>query len=168
MSFVRLPYRLWMVALAGVLGAGGFGFSLAFTGSAAALEVPTITTSPLPVPVPTVTAPLPTPTLPPTVPVPTPTFLSHTDRACPDADRSCPDTAGPGTADASGAHADRARADTNGFSARRVGADVAVGARSSYLVARKSFRRFAFRQRGAAWLGRHRPWRRFWLVCGRR
>ena len=86
MSFVRLPYRLWMVALAGVLGAGGFGFSLAFTGSAAALEVPTITASPLPVPVPTVTAPLPTPMLPaptptvpaPTVPVPAPTVPAPT------------------------------------------------------------------------------------------
>ena len=75
MSFVRFPRRLWMVALAGVLGAGGFGFSLAFTGSAAALEVPTITTS-LPVPVPTVTAPLPTPTV--TTPLPTPTVPAPT------------------------------------------------------------------------------------------
>ena len=118
MSFVRLPYRLWMVALAGVLGAGGFGFSLAFTGSAAALEVPTITTSP-----------------------------AGRCRRCrsstrrrrfryrrrlfrADADRFSPDAA------ASGTHADRARAAAHGFSARGVGADVAVGSRSSYLVAR--------------------------------
>lgn len=83
MSFVRLPCRLWMVALAGVLSAGGFGFSLAFTGAAAALEVPTITTSllPVPAPVPTVTAPLPTPTVTaptPSVPVPTPTLPALT------------------------------------------------------------------------------------------
>jgi hypothetical protein len=74
MSLVRLLRRFWMLALAVVLGAGGFGLSLVYTGSAGALEVPTITT--LPLPTPTVTAPLPTPTLPaptPTVSVPTPT-----------------------------------------------------------------------------------------------
>ena len=81
MSFGRLRHRLWMLALGGVLGAGGFGLSLAYTGSAAALEVPTITTSPLPVPTPTVTSPLPTPTATaptPTVPVPTPTLPTPT------------------------------------------------------------------------------------------
>ena len=75
MMFVRFPRRLSLVALAVVLGAGGFGVSLAYTGSAAALEVPTVTT-PVPVPTPTATVPVPVPTVPvptPTVPVPTPT-----------------------------------------------------------------------------------------------
>jgi hypothetical protein len=81
MSYARLPHRVWMVALAGVLGAGGFGLSLAYTGSAAALELPTVTTVPLPLPTPTVTAPLPTPTATaptPTVSVPTPTLPAPT------------------------------------------------------------------------------------------
>ena len=83
MSFVRLPCRLWMVALAGVLGAGGFGFSLAFTGSAAALEVPTITTSPLPVPHRDRSA------------TDADASGTHADRAHADADRSCPDADAP-------------------------------------------------------------------------
>ena len=70
--------------------------------------------------------------------------------------RSAPDAAGAGT------HADRARAAAHGLSARRIGADVAVGSRSSYLAARRSSRRFAYRQRSAARLRRHRPWRRLW------
>lgn len=92
------------------------------------------------------------------------------DSDCADADRSCPDADAPvADADASGTHADLARADADGFSARRVGADVAVGARPrpSYFVARKCFRRFGYPRRGAARLGRHGPWRRFWLVRGR-
>ena len=59
---------------------------------------------------------------------------THADRSRADADRSRADAA----ADASGADADLAGADANGFSARHVGADVAVGARSRTLVARTS------------------------------